>query len=84
MNSQILPAQVGEPVPLGEYFFDPLEYRHPIVEPFRGHERSGLLTTPDLEVRQADAAARSAMCRRRWPLKTAIRPCWRRRSDAAT
>jgi hypothetical protein len=43
---QILPAQVGEPVPLGEFFFDPLEYRHSIVEPFRGHERSGLLTTP--------------------------------------
>ncbi|MHB8970533.1 MAG: BatA domain-containing protein [Pirellulaceae bacterium] len=43
---QILPAQVGEPVPLGEFFFDPLAYRHPIVEPFRGHERSGLLTTP--------------------------------------
>ena len=42
----MLPAQLGEPVPLGEYFFDPLEYRHPIVEPFRGHERSGLLTTP--------------------------------------
>ena len=38
---QILPAQLGEPVPLGEYFFDPLEYRHPIVEPFRGHERVG-------------------------------------------
>ncbi len=43
---QILPAQLGEPVQLGEYFFDPLDYRHPIVEPFRGHERSGLLTTP--------------------------------------
>jgi hypothetical protein len=45
-ESQLLPAQVGEPVALGEYFFNPLEYRHPIVEPFRGHERSGLLTTP--------------------------------------
>ncbi|NLX56701.1 MAG: VWA domain-containing protein [Planctomycetaceae bacterium] len=43
---QILPAHLGDPVPLGEYFFDPLEYRHPIVEPFRGHERAGLLTTP--------------------------------------
>jgi hypothetical protein len=26
--------------------FDPLDYRHPIVEPFRGHERAGLLTAP--------------------------------------
>jgi hypothetical protein len=43
---RILPAQLSEPVQLGEYFFDPLDYRHPIVEPFRGHERSGLLTTP--------------------------------------
>ncbi len=43
---RILPAQLGDPVPLGAYSFDPLEYRHPIVAPFRGHERSGLLTTP--------------------------------------
>jgi hypothetical protein len=25
---------------------DPLDYRHPIVAPFRGNERAGLLTTP--------------------------------------
>lgn len=41
-----LPAVVGDPVPLGAYAFDPREYRHPIVEPFRGHERAGLLSTP--------------------------------------
>ena len=29
-----------------QYRFDPLEYRHPIVGPFRGFEKSGLLTTP--------------------------------------
>ena len=34
------------PMPLGEYLFEPLDYQHPIVEPFRGHERAGLLTTP--------------------------------------
>ncbi|MHB8862674.1 MAG: BatA domain-containing protein [Pirellulaceae bacterium] len=45
-ESQVLPVELGETMPLGEYLFDPLEYRHPIVEPFRGHERSGLLTTP--------------------------------------
>ncbi len=32
--------------PTGDFFFDPLDYRHPIVEPFRGNERAGLLTTP--------------------------------------
>lgn len=26
--------------------FDPLDYRHPIVRPFEGHERAGLLTAP--------------------------------------
>jgi hypothetical protein len=44
--SALLPAQIGEPVPLGAFAFDPLDYRHPIVQPFRGHERAGLLTTP--------------------------------------
>jgi hypothetical protein len=42
----LLTAVIGEPVPLGAYPFDPLDYRHPIVQPFRGHERAGLLTTP--------------------------------------
>ncbi len=41
-----LPARLGEPVAPGQYLFDPLEYQHPIVAPFRGHERAGLLTTP--------------------------------------
>ncbi len=42
----LLPVQVAGPVPLGDYGFDPLDYRHPIAAPFRGHERAGLLTTP--------------------------------------
>lgn len=42
----LLTTVIGEPVPLGAYPFDPLDYRHPIVQPFRGHERAGLLTTP--------------------------------------
>ncbi len=41
-----LPAQLDQPVAIGEYLIDPLDYRHPIVEPFRGRERAGLLTTP--------------------------------------
>ncbi|MGM0488190.1 MAG: VWA domain-containing protein [Planctomycetota bacterium] len=39
-------ARLGDPVELGRYFFDPLDYQHPIAKPFQGHERAGLLTTP--------------------------------------
>jgi hypothetical protein len=41
----LLPAKLGE-VDRGEQFFDPLDYRHPLVAPFRGRERAGLLTVP--------------------------------------
>lgn len=43
---RVLPAKLEKAVPHGEYHFDPLEYRHPIVSVFRGHEQTGLLTTP--------------------------------------
>jgi hypothetical protein len=43
---QLLPARLQEIVSNDSYTLDPLDYRHPIVEPFRGFERSGLLTTP--------------------------------------
>ncbi len=39
-------VRLGDPVELGEYLFLPLDYQHPIVAPFRGHERAGLLNTP--------------------------------------
>lgn len=42
----ILPALLGAVVATPSYGLDPLGYRHPIVEPFRGRERAGLLTTP--------------------------------------
>jgi hypothetical protein len=42
----LLPAQIGEPIVDQQFGLDPLEYRHPIVAPFRGRERAGLLTTP--------------------------------------
>jgi hypothetical protein len=45
-GNALLPAVVGAPAEFGTYAFDPREYRHPIVQPFRGHERAGLLTTP--------------------------------------
>jgi len=43
---RILPARLGpivDKVPPG---LDPLDYRHKIVQAFRGREKSGLLTTP--------------------------------------
>ncbi|MGE0609951.1 MAG: BatA domain-containing protein [Pirellulales bacterium] len=42
---RVLPAQIGPLVAEAQYLFDPLEYKHPIVAPFRGQERAGLLTT---------------------------------------
>ena len=45
-GTRVLPARLEQPAVGESYFFDPLEYRHPIVAPFARHERSGLLTTP--------------------------------------
>lgn len=39
-------VRLEKPVELGRYSFDPLGYRHPITQPFQGHQRAGLLTTP--------------------------------------
>ena len=41
----LLPAQIGELAAAGTYRFDPLDYRHPTLAPFRGHPRAGLLTS---------------------------------------
>jgi Mg-chelatase subunit ChlD len=61
----LLPATLGKVVDRAKPGLDPLEYRHPIVEPFRGRERAGLLTTPldkyvKLDV-PADSSARVAL-----------------------
>jgi Aerotolerance regulator N-terminal/von Willebrand factor type A domain len=42
----LLPARLTELVTEQQFGLDPLDYRHPIVAPFRGRERAGLLTTP--------------------------------------
>jgi len=46
----LLPARLGPLVETSETLantrLDPLEYRHPLVEAFRGKEQAGLLTTP--------------------------------------
>jgi hypothetical protein len=44
--NELLPARIGELVRRQSFAIDPFEYRHPIVAPFRGRERAGLLTTP--------------------------------------
>lgn len=48
----LLPIEIGPVVALGEYQFDPLKYAHPIVEPFRGQSRSGLLQVTIAKYRQ--------------------------------
>lgn len=45
-QQRVLPARLGELAAEAQYRLNPLDYRHPIVSPFRGHESSGLLTTP--------------------------------------
>jgi hypothetical protein len=42
----LLPAEIGAVVSEAQYRFDPIDYRHPLVLPFKGREQSGLLTTP--------------------------------------
>ncbi len=45
-ETSILPGRLLEPSLYAQYRFDPLEYQHSIVAPFRGFAQSGLLTTP--------------------------------------
>lgn len=42
----LLPARLGAVADEAQVHLDPLGYRHPIVQAFRGRERAGLLTTP--------------------------------------
>ncbi len=50
----LLPARLGEVITAPRQGLDPLDYRHPIVAPFRGRERAGLLTTPVARYFQLD------------------------------
>jgi hypothetical protein len=57
-SPRLLPVVLEEPVIETNYWFDPLEYRHPIVAVFRGNENAGLLQTPIMKyfrMRLADA-----------------------------
>lgn len=42
----ILPVRIGSAVSQATFRLDPLGYNHPIVAPFRGRQRSGLIDTP--------------------------------------
>ncbi|MCE5269045.1 MAG: BatA domain-containing protein [Planctomycetaceae bacterium] len=58
----LLPARIGTLVDRPQHRLDPLGYRHPIVQAFRGRGQTSLLTTPvfkhyRLEVRAGAAAA---------------------------
>lgn len=61
----LLPAEIGRRATEAKYRFDPLDYRHPLVAPFKGREQAGLLTTPVYQYFQLKAdehpAARVAL-----------------------
>jgi hypothetical protein len=57
---RILPARLGAVVERPQSGVDPLGYRHPIVQAFRGHEKSGLLTMPLSKYVKLDVAGNSA------------------------
>jgi hypothetical protein len=62
--TNLLPAKLNEIVGDRRHAFDPLEYRHPLTVPFRGHERAGLLTVPTwryIRLDQVDTAASVAL-----------------------
>ncbi|HEX3869031.1 MAG TPA: VWA domain-containing protein [Pirellulales bacterium] len=45
-GAKVLPASLAELMPQGMYFFNPLNYQHPLLNVFRDQEQAGLLTTP--------------------------------------
>ena len=55
-NNRLLPGKLLAFSAYGSYVFDPLNYQHPIVEPFRGVEKAGLLTTPIWKYVRLDAS----------------------------
>ncbi|PQO42999.1 VWA domain-containing protein [Blastopirellula marina] len=43
---RLLPVTLETPSAEGDFRFDPRDYEHPLVEPFRGQQGGGLLSTP--------------------------------------
>ncbi|HND56418.1 MAG TPA: hypothetical protein PLV92_28565, partial [Pirellulaceae bacterium] len=57
---RVLPARPSAPSPVGVYRFVAGEYRDPLVAPFRGQERAGLLSTPVWKYVPLEPASSSA------------------------
>jgi hypothetical protein len=57
----LLPALLGPVATEPVYRLDPLDFRHPIVEAFRGRGRAGLLTVPVLKYFRLKPAADSSV-----------------------
>ena len=49
---EFLPVRIDAIQSPGEYQFDPLGYRHPVVSPFRGRKQTGLLGVAILQYRR--------------------------------
>ena len=63
-GKRLLPARLESISGNRPYRFDPGEYTHPILDPFRGHERSGLLTAPTwrfFQLKPYNSSARVAL-----------------------
>ena len=64
-GTPLLPVKLKQPSELGVYRFDPLNYRHPLVDIWRSNPDAGLLSTPIMKYFQMepteDDTARVAM-----------------------
>lgn len=54
--NKLLPVRSTGEKPTGDFRFDPLEYRHPIVAPFRGQTQAGLLRVATTQYHQMQLA----------------------------
>ncbi len=47
---RVLPARIGEAISDGQYhYFDPLNYEHPLIAPWQGKPKTGLVKVPVLK-----------------------------------
>jgi hypothetical protein len=67
-QQSMVPVKLGEVAAPPSFGIDPREYGHPIVAPFRGRERAGLLSTPisryhrlELPLNRSDVEVAAAM-----------------------
>ncbi len=58
--ARLLPATIGRAVDEGDYRLNPLGYRHPLLNVFRGQEQSGLINAPIQRYFQLTPAPRTS------------------------